>query len=116
MDTSTLFDPARLPARDKNGFTYHPDLDGDRWQLDAMEEYLDVAKFRAAGFETASIDFEFDATSELVDSWIESGEPDCSAWNPSTPKGDGWLLIAIYDTEDGPIALYVRACEADAAA
>jgi len=29
-------------------------------------------------------------------------------WEPSKPAGDGWHLIAINDTEDGPMAWWAR--------
>jgi hypothetical protein len=108
MSDQKLFNPARLPTRDADGMTYHPDLGEDRFQHDVHEEYLDLEKFRAVGFETSSVSFEYDATGKLMDHFSDTGEADCAAWTPSYPKGDGWQLIAIYDTEDGPLALYVR--------
>jgi hypothetical protein len=102
-----LFDPVALPARDENGMCCHPDLD-DRWNMDDNEEAFDPAKFAAAGFEFTFVEFEFDAPEPLLESWFEGGEGDCSAWTPSRPNGEGWMLAGIWDTEDGPIAFYVR--------
>lgn len=112
---SMLFDPAKLPPRDKDGYTFHPDLD-ERFHRDDMDEYLDGDKFRAAGLEIAFIEFEYDATGALQEHWEETGEADCSSWTPSIPKGDGWRLAAVYDAEDGPVALYVRDIPQGAAA
>lgn len=104
-----LFDPAVMPARDEDGMCCHPDLLGDRWNRDDNEEAFDPAKFHAAGFEFTYVEFEFDAPEPLLESWFEDGSGDCSAWQPSTPdEGAGWMLTGIWDTEDGPIAFYVR--------
>ncbi len=31
-----------------------------------------------------------------------------AAWEPTPPAGDGWVPLSIHDTEDGPVAWYVR--------
>lgn len=103
-----LFDPAALPPRDEYGMCCHPDLLGDRWNKDDNEEAFDRAKFAAAGFEVDYVEFEHDALDELRDAWYEDGCADCSSWQPSAPQGDGWVLAGIWDTDDGPIAFYVR--------
>ncbi|WP_354675099.1 hypothetical protein [Cupriavidus alkaliphilus] len=33
---------------------------------------------------------------------------DFSGWEPQRPAGKGWFCLAIYDTEDGPHAVFVR--------
>lgn len=106
MSTETLFDPARMPARDEDGYVWHPDLD-ERFQHDEWEEYVDRAKFTAAGFELASVEFEYDADDAMLDRYYENDEH-VPEWQPSFPEGDGWQLIAIYDSEDGPQAMFVR--------
>jgi len=50
MSTKILFDPARMPHRDEDGYVCHPDLD-ERFQHDEWEEYLARSKFEAHGFE-----------------------------------------------------------------
>lgn len=55
--------------------------------------------------------FESDASHEQQERYDEGNSPDCSYWTPSRPEGEGWLLAAIYDTEDGPVALYVRSAD-----
>ncbi len=29
-------------------------------------------------------------------------------WQPTAPKGEGWFLLGIWDTEDGPYACFTR--------
>ncbi|MDR3446008.1 hypothetical protein [Dyella sp.] len=104
---SMLFDPATLPARDQYGFTWHPDLD-ERFQHDEFEEYLDTAKLRAFGLEYDTIEFEYDAPEALQQDFADTGEARAAAWTPTQPSGDSWRIAAIYGSEDGPVALFVR--------
>ena len=32
----------------------------------------------------------------------------CLAGEPKAPEGEGWFLLGLWDTEDGPFAWYVR--------
>jgi hypothetical protein len=106
--TTLLFDPAKLPPRDADGYTWHPDLDERFEDPELGEEYISRDKFREHGLEFRVHEFEHDYTSqEMHDRYYQDGEsvPD---WQPTPPEGDGWRLAAIYDTEDGPVALFVR--------
>ena len=63
---------------------------------------------KALGFDAAAVAMEDDAP-ELSDDW--SGSEDITAparWAPTPPAGEGWMLVAKYDTEDGPHAMFVR--------
>lgn len=97
----TLFAADRLPARDQYGHVWHPDLP-EMGEDEIVNPYL-----WAIGFDCKFVDMEGDAPA-LYDTYSDAGEPDCSAWIPSTPEGGGWLLAAIYDTEDGPYAMHAR--------
>jgi hypothetical protein len=101
---STLFDPAHLPARDSDGYLWHPDLDKfmrgrDGWAPQQEEtDTLDIDAIGAAGFEVHSVFVEDDP--EYCDVEIED----------ERPAGDGWLLVALVGHEDGGTnALWVRA-------
>jgi hypothetical protein len=98
----TLFATDRLPARCSDGFTWHPDIP------EIGDEEIITPYLWAIGFDCAFIGMESDAPPEVFDAYSEAGSPDCSAWIPGPPAGDGWLLAAIYDTEDAPYAMYVR--------
>ena len=63
--------------------------------------------FAAFGIDAAFIHMENDVAGDTYDRYFASNSANCSMWTPSAP-GDGWLLLEIYDTEDGPVALYVR--------
>jgi len=103
-----LFDPATLPPRDEYGYTWHPDLDERFEDPELGEEYVSSERFRAHGLELSCQQFEYDSvTEEMRNRYFEAGEavPD---WQPTLPEGEGWRVVAIYDTEDGPAALFVR--------
>lgn len=97
------FDPARLPARDQDGHMQHPDMDGIGW-----DEFDVGPQLRALGWLSKTVSFESDATSEQRQRYSESDCPSCLHWTPTPPLGNGWLMAAIYDTENGPVALFVR--------
>lgn len=97
------FEAARLPARDADGHVNHPDMDGIGW-----DEFNMGPQLRALGWHSTTVSFESDASREAQERY--SG-PDCSYWTPTPPEGDGWLLASIYDTEDGPVALFVRSAD-----
>jgi hypothetical protein len=112
---SALFDPARMPERDEEGMCCHPDLIGDQWNMDDNEEAYDRIKFAEAGYEIDFIWFEHDGTDEQHERFMEDG-CDVSFWTPSVPQGDGWLFCGIWDSEDMPLAFYVRPVSGEAQA
>lgn len=88
--------------RDEQGWLTHP-------ALPACDEDVRADKFlEAFGIESVFVSMESDVDSVAYDRYFETGEPDCSSWTPTAPDGDGWLLLEIYDTEDGPYALFAR--------
>lgn len=97
------FDAARLPPRDENGHVQHPDMDGIGW-----DEFDMGPQLRSIGWHSQIVAFESDASAEAQERYDAGNSPDCSYWTPTPPQGDGWLLAAIYDTEEGPVALFVR--------
>ena len=94
-----MFEPEKLPAPDDVGLFVHPDIPGDEG-----DNVTDLCK--ALGFKVAVVSMEDDAP-ELSDAWHETGDMTAPArWTP-TPPGEGWILVAKYDTEDGPYAMFV---------
>lgn len=113
MSDQPLFDPSRMPERDDMGFACHPDLDlllrsESDDPVNDESAYLDQAKLREAGFEDHYVEFDGDCEDEAIrHRYFGEGEG-VIGWNPSMPEGDGWLMVAVYDTEDGPYAMFVR--------
>ena len=105
---SDLFSAGRLPARGNDGFTHHPDLELIYLLVGVDDEGEAADKLiKEMGYKAWNVWMEYD-NPELHDRYGEIGESDCSSWTPSVPDGEGWLLICITDTEDGPVACYVR--------
>ncbi len=98
-----LFAPSRLPARDARGFFWHPDMN-----IVAFDESIewDTSKgiAKLLGFELANIYLDYDVDDEA--------EYDVNTWKPEAPSGEGWNLVAVADSEDGPVAYFVRALAA----
>lgn len=113
MSNETLFDLARMPALDDMGYAFHPDIDlfvhsNSDDQANDEDAYVDVKKLREAGFEDHYVEFDGDCADESI---IKRYFEDCEGpigWEPTKPEGDGWMLVAIYDTENGPYAMFVR--------
>lgn len=96
-----------LPVeRDQLGHWTHP-----AWPQDGEENALPKAWFAEHGLDLFIVEFENDAPEELADAYFEQGNPDCSAWQPSTPPGEGWFVFSIHDTEDGPVCVWVRSVQ-----
>jgi hypothetical protein len=88
-------------VRTSDGFLYHPDYP-------TCDEGTRADKFlEAFGIETRFVGAESDSP-DFAERWIEEGLTDCSEWIPTPPEGEGWLLLEIYDTEDGPYAMFGR--------
>lgn len=88
--------------RDDQGWLTHP-------TLPLCDEDVRVDRFlKAFGIESAFVSMESDVDAESYKQYHERADADCSAWTPTPPDGDGWVPLEIYDTEDGPYALYVR--------
>lgn len=98
----------RAIVRDENGHLTHPDLPA----CDEGVRYDDL--LAVFGIESAFVGMESDAPHDVSERYFDSGDPDCSYWTPTPPDGDGWMLLEIYDTEDGPYALFGRAMPAEA--
>jgi|HubBroStandDraft_1064217.scaffolds.fasta_scaffold67623_2 hypothetical protein len=89
--------------RDANGMWLHPAIPWNR-----TEEDTDLTPFiRGLGYEPRFQTLAQDAPDDIVERYADSNEQDCSYWTPIKPEGD-WFLAAIFDTEDGPAALWIK--------
>lgn len=98
-----MFEPKNLPPPDENGFFLHPDIP------DTEEGESLRARCAALGFDCSFVSLDADAPEELVDAYFEEALTDAAArWTPTPPAGEGWQLVAKFDHEDGPYAMFVR--------
>ncbi|MCY1253057.1 hypothetical protein D9M68_122750 [compost metagenome] len=104
VDLEDLADELLAPReirRDANGHVQHP-------AMPSLGEDVCIAEFLSAfGLEVDAIAME-DDDHTAWEQYTEAENTDCSFWNPSTPSGDGWVLLEIFESEDGPSALYAR--------
>ncbi len=89
-------------VRDEDGLLVNP-------ALPILDESDDVRMFLAAfGVECCTVSMESDCDDEALRDAVWAGEKGCGEWTPTPPDGEGWILSDIYDTEDGPSALFIR--------
>lgn len=93
-------------ARDKDGIGYHP-------ALPDFDESVKCAEFFASlGIELKCGMAENEMDSDAYEAMTENGLTDegdnYNAWTPKRPDGDGWNLVAVFDTEDGPACWWMR--------
>lgn len=104
-----LLDGAPL-ARDKYGCAHHHALPN-------LHEGARTHKFfEALGIELicrmAEDEMDSDAYEAMTEHGFTEDGPNYNAWTPAKPEGDGWCLVAVFDTEDGPACWWVRAAQA----
>lgn len=100
--SDTLFNPDRMPPRDAYGHHFHPDLDQFS---DGDEGPMRRADLQAADWELSWLYLENDVSADAINDRCAEGDPNVSDWNP---EREGWYRAGIWDTEDGPIAAFVR--------
>lgn len=95
-----LLTPRQI-VRDEDGYLTHSDFP-------ICDEGTHAGKFLDAfGIDAEFVAMESDDPA-AAERYFEAGEAHCSYWTPTPPDGEGWLLLEIYETEDGPCALFGR--------
>ena len=86
--------------RDDHGYGFHPDLP-------SFETVDQAVKF----FEI----FGIEVATSFAESELDDGPylqllhaNDCTSWTPQSPEGAAWVLVSIFDTDDGPAAWWLR--------
>ncbi|SFB61571.1 hypothetical protein [Delftia tsuruhatensis] len=90
----------RAIERDEMGLGDHPELP----LLD--EGMMPRSFFAALGLELAHTSAEDQLDGEVLGAMSEA--VNWTDWLPTPPHGDGWKLVSIFDTEDGPVAWWLR--------
>lgn len=99
--TDRLLAPREI-VRDACGWLTHP-------AMPICDEGVRYDKFLCAfGMEAHFCAMDGDAPQDDVERYFDQETGDCSSWTPTPPEGDGWVLLEIYDTEDGPHAVFAR--------
>lgn len=91
-------------VRDSDGYWIHPDLPDFDEDAGAYNEWLKVQSLETS---FVWLESERDDHPAFI-SYFENADLNISTWEPTPPDGDGWFLICISDTDDGPAACYAR--------
>ena len=90
----------RAIERDEMGLGDHPELP---WLDEGM---MPRSFYAALGLELAHTMAEDQLDGDALEAMSEA--VNWTAWQPTAPQGDGWKLVSIFDTEDGPAAWWLR--------
>ncbi len=90
--------------RDSLGYWVHPDLP----QIETNEQFDNWISAQGLQYSIHCLDGDDGIGAEDALARYEAGDLDILAWQPSKPEGEGWFIVSIYDTEDGPVCLWVR--------
>lgn len=112
MSEVTVLQPVEV-VRNEDGYFWHP----------AVHHFWDV---EMAGYEACTREqweaFEkrngIETYVDLLESYpidhpayvayFDNDDGNVTAWEPTRPPGDGWFLLTIGDSEDGPFATFAR--------
>lgn len=95
-----LLAPFDIVRDDMGGFS-HPAL--PMTDEDVNFQLL-LSAFR---LETAFVSLQDTCDDEALQEAVSEGGG-FGGWVPAPPEGEGWRLLSVYDTEDGPYALFAR--------
>jgi hypothetical protein len=102
METRQLIQPASV-VRDGYGMFQHPDMpDFDEGDEEKCKQWIGEQ-----GLSVAMVSLEY-ADEAIAERYFESGDPDCTYWEPDRPDGEGWFCLAIHDTDNGPVCWWAR--------
>ena len=95
--------------RDENGYWEHPKYIA--WFADFLtyDGGFD-AWMEAIGMqiEFTELETDVDFCSQAGKRWFSKGYEDISEWGPSMPDGEGWFIVSIHYTGDGPVCVWLR--------
>lgn len=93
------------PQRNREGYWTHPDMpvcessaQFDAWQAEQ-------------GFECSVVMLDGDdseGSEDAKERYFDHGNTDILCWQPSMPEGEGWFIVSIHDSEEGPVCVWIR--------
>jgi hypothetical protein len=104
-----LIQPVEV-KRDENGYWSHPGIPDFDEDYAAYKAWLTDQRLEIC-FENLEGE---DDSHPAYQNYFENENPNISSWNPSWPDGEGWFVLSIHDTEDGPYYVWARRKNIDA--
>lgn len=90
-------------TRDQYGCFYHPSLPDDIEAPDDFSAWQEENNLQVAVVSLYDDDALSDEQIGVFASW-----DDVTDWKPKMPEGDGWFVLAITHTDDGPQCFWAR--------
>jgi len=112
MSEKTVLQPVAV-VRNEDGYFCHPAV-REFWDVDmAGRETCTREEWEAFeernGIETHLDRLEFYPIDHpAYVAYFDNEDGNVTAWEPTRPSGDGWFLLDISDSEDGPFAVFAR--------
>ncbi len=93
-----------LVERDELGYWVHSQIP-ETESSEIVKEWMNKNKLdHSLTFMEGDIDYDH----PIYKSYFEDGNPNFSNWEPSKPEGRGWFIGGIYETEEGPVCMWLR--------
>lgn len=93
-----------LVERDENGYWVHSQIP-ETESSEIVKEWMNKNKLdHSLTFMEGDIAYDH----PIYKSYFEDGNPNFSNWEPSKPEGRGWFIGGIYETEEGPVCMWLR--------
>lgn len=92
--------------RDQQGFWVHPDFPDFGETLGSQFTEWQQEQ----GIDCSFVSMEEDLPEGMIERWETDGDyiQLVTEWTPTPPASSDWFLLGIWDTEDGPVALFAR--------
>lgn len=94
-----------LVERDEKGYWVHSQIP----ETESSETVLLWLQKNELDHLVRLMECEIEDHSPLHKSYFEDGDINISSWDPIEPVGLGWFVGGIYETEDGPVCMWLRA-------
>ena len=92
------------PERDEYGYWSHPDIP----YMETPGEVKAWLSENNLEYHYLPIEDDIDCDNPAWAAYFDNGNPNVSAWEPTPPDGDGWIMIWICDSYDGACCAWVR--------
>ncbi|MBP6083451.1 MAG: hypothetical protein KA732_19545 [Providencia sp.] len=94
-----------LVERDENGYWVHSQFP----QTELDSEIDDWVSKNQLELKLVFMESDIDEDKHpAYNRYFHTGDPDFHDWEPSKPVGQGWFIGGIYETEDGPVCVWLR--------
>lgn len=105
IDRQALIQPLPV-ARDSDGKWTHPGLPSGMlysWSFENTQAWFEAQQLERCW--TAQAD---EVSAEQRDKWVKKGDFNAASWEPTKPFGNGWFMLSLHNSENGPVCWWAR--------